>query len=126
MQDAESGSGARYHPSTVEHFQQPRNVGRLADATHIGRVDDRATETTITLYLKETNGIVQEARFRALACSACIAACSVATVWLTGRPTREAASLDGPTVDGLLGGLPAEKRYCLDLVVQALAKALER
>jgi NifU-like protein involved in Fe-S cluster formation len=106
---------SRYSAVTIDHFQHPRNVGRLADADRSGRVDDAASETTVTLYVKIARGQVARASFRTFGCSACIAASSVATELLVGR----SAALSASEIDQALGGLPEDKRYCADLVAEA-------
>jgi len=112
---------SRYSAVTIDHFQHPRNVGRLPDADRIGRVEEAARETTIAIYVKLAADVVECATFRTLGCSACIAASSVMTELLVGRSTAPAAN----EVDQALGGLPADKRYCAELVAEAARRALE-
>ena len=111
---------SRYSALTVDHFQHPRNVGRLLDADRSGHVDDPATETTITLYVNVTDGVVSRATFRTFGCSACIAASSVATELLVGR----ALALSADEIDAALDGLPSDKRYCAELVAEASRRTL--
>jgi len=112
---------SRYSAVTIDHFQHPRNVGRLADANRSGRVDDAASETTITLYLKfGADGVVERATFRTFGCSACVAASSVATELLAGRTE----ALNAADIDAALDRLPDDKRYCAELVAEASRRAL--
>jgi nitrogen fixation NifU-like protein len=111
---------ARYSATTVEHFQHPRNVGRLADPDAVGRVDDAETDTMVEIYVKLDQGKVTRATFRTFGCSACIAASSIATELLIGRTDAPSAA----ELDDALGGLPADKRYCAELVAEAAHKAL--
>jgi NifU-like protein involved in Fe-S cluster formation len=113
---------ARYSATTVDHFQHPRNIGRLADADAIGRVDDAETDTMVEIYVKLEGGRVSRATFRTFGCSACIAASSIATELLIGRGQESVPSAD--ELDTALGGLPADKRYCADLVAEAVRRAL--
>jgi len=92
----------------------------LPDADRVGRVDDAETDTMVELYLKLDGGRVSRATFRTFGCSACIAASSVATELLVGRASAPTAD----EVDAALGGLPADKRYCADLVAEAARRAL--
>jgi NifU-like protein involved in Fe-S cluster formation len=112
---------SRYSAVTIDHFQHPRNVGRLLDADRIGRVEDAARETTISIYVKLGNERVERATFRTLGCSACIAASSVMTELLVGRSSAPSAD----EVDQALGGLPEDKRYCAELVAEAARRALQ-
>jgi nitrogen fixation NifU-like protein len=112
----------RYSARTVDHFQHPRNVGRLADADRVGRVDDPGTETTITIYVKLEAGLVAAATFRTFGCSACVAASSALTELMPGRRATDAPTAD--EIDAALDGLPADKRYCADLAAEAARRAL--
>ena len=114
-------AASRYSALTIDHFQHPRNVGRLADADRVGRVDDPPSETTVSLYVNLLpSGEVERCTFRTFGCSACIAASSVATELLVGR----SHPLSTAEIDSALGGLPEDKRYCAELVAQASALAL--
>jgi NifU-like protein involved in Fe-S cluster formation len=113
-------SEVRFSAATVDHFQHPRNVGRLADADAVGRVDDAETDTMVEIYVKLEAGAVARATFRTFGCSACIAASSIATELLVGLATAPSAG----ELDRALGGLPADKRYCADLVAEAAQRAL--
>jgi nitrogen fixation NifU-like protein len=113
-------SEVRFSATTVDHFQHPRNVGRLADADAIGRVDDAETDTMVEIYVKLEAGVVARATFRTFGCSACIAASSIATELLVGLNVAPTAD----ELDRALGGLPADKRYCADLVAEAAKRAL--
>lgn len=112
-----------YSATTIDHFQHPRNVGRLPGASAVGRVDDPATETTVEIYVVVERGRVVRATFRTLGCSACIAASSVATELLAGRPVAAGPPSAEAILDAL-DGLPPEKRYCASLVERAASAAL--
>jgi NifU-like protein involved in Fe-S cluster formation len=117
-------AAARYTAITVDHFQHPRNVGRLLDADAVGHVDDPERETTIAIFIRfGQGGQIERATFRTLGCSACVAASSMATELLTGRSRADAQAISSEVLDAALGGLPAEKRYCADLVAEAVRRA---
>jgi len=88
----------------------------------VGRVDDAQTDTMVSLYVKLTDGSVTRATFRTFGCSACIAASSIATELLVGRSAS--TTLTANELDAALGGLPSDKRYCVDLVAEAARLAL--
>jgi nitrogen fixation protein NifU and related proteins len=112
-----------YGPIVVDHISNPRNVGILDGATGVGTVDDTETENLIIIYIQVENGRIQAASFRALACSACIAASSMATVLLTARPLSDTPITADLLLDAL-GGLPEAKRHCAELVARAANLAL--
>ena len=93
----------------------------MVDADRTGVVDDAASETTITLYVRVDGDRIERATFRTFGCSACIAASSVATELLIGR----SEPLSAEEIDVALGGLPEDKRYCADLVVEATRRLFE-
>jgi len=93
----------------------------MMDADHVGRVDDALTETTISIYVKFSEGVVHQATFRTLGCSACIASSSVMTELLIGKNSAPSAA----EVEAVLGGLPEDKHYCAELVAEAARRALE-
>lgn len=111
---------ARYTATTIDHFQHPRNVGKLLDADAVGRVDDGESDTMVQIYVKLSGRRVARATFRTFGCSACIAASSMATELLIGR----AAAPSADEIEAALGGLPQDKRYCADLVSEAASRAL--
>jgi NifU-like protein involved in Fe-S cluster formation len=113
-------SESRYTATTIDHFQHPRNVGRLDGADAVGRVDDAETDTMVQIFIKLGAGRVALATFRTFGCSACIAASSIATELLIGRELAPSAA----ELEIALGGLPADKRYCADLVAEAARRAL--
>jgi len=115
-------SEVRFSATTVDHFQHPRNVGRLVDADAVGHVDDAETDTMVEIYVKLEDGRVTRATFRTFGCSACIAASSITTEMLVGRATPPSAA----ELDTALGGLPVDKRYCADLVAEAAKRALTK
>ena len=121
----------RYGPIVADHIANPRNLGKLDDADGVGLVDDAASETLLTSYLKLAPGadghpLVGEARFRALGCSGCIATGSMATELAQGLSLDEALVIDGAAISRALDdGLPDEQRYCADLAAEALRRAAE-
>jgi len=76
----------------------------------------------VQIYVKLDGGRVSRATFRTFGCSACIAASSIATELLVGRGA--ATPVLAGELDDALGGLPVDKRYCVDLVAEAIKRAL--
>ena len=114
-----------YGAVVLDHFAAPRNLGRLPDANGRGVAGDLVTGATrIEIALRIEEGVVRDARFRAIGCSATIAAASLATTLLIGRPTAEAAALTAAALVVALEGLPPERLYAPALVIEALAAAL--
>jgi len=113
-----------------DHLRQPRNLGRLVGADGVGTVEQRATDTLLTVAVALATGpdgkrAVREARFRAFGCGGCIITGSIATVLATGLTVEAAQEIDADAVlRALDDGLPDTQRYCADLAVEALRRAL--
>ena len=120
-----------YGTIAEDHLKAPRNLGKLDGADGAGTVEDDASQTMVTVYVKlhERSGgepTIAEARFRAFGCGGCIITGSIATVLATGRPVSDAMAIDGEAIEGALDdGLPADQRYCAGLAASALRLACQ-
>ena len=114
-----------YTDTVVEHATNPQNVGVLESANGVGSDGNPVYGNLVRVYLHVADGRVRAARFKAFGCSATIAAASITTVLVAGATLRAARQLDAATIEGALGGLPAEKRYCAAVAASALHRALD-
>lgn len=119
-----------YGEVAAEHLKSPRNLGRIEHPDGVATVEEPATDTLVTVYVrlgKDEHGlaVVTEARFRAFGCGGCIIAGSVATEMATDLAVQEASQLGVEAIlEALDQGLPEDQRYCADLVARALQVAL--
>jgi nitrogen fixation NifU-like protein len=120
-----AGTGG-YNEVVMDHYRNPRNVGEIPGTPAVAQVGDPATGDVLKLSLRIEDGRVVEARFRSFGCTAAIAAGSVATELIVGRPVDEAERLSNRDVVGALGGLPDSKIRCSVLAEQAIREALRR
>ncbi len=104
-------------------------AGALADPDGTGEVGLGAQEQGRRLAVRFTvrvrDGRLDEARFQVFGCGFTIAACAAAADLASGRPLGEARALDAARIEGHLGGLPDERRYCAELAASALRAAIE-
>ena len=114
----------RYNDLVMDHFLHPRRVGDLADANATATAENGGCGDTLQLQLKIEGGKVADARFRALGCTASIAASSFLTEWLVGKTVAEARALTNERLAELMGGLPAGRTHCSVLAEEALAGCL--
>ncbi len=116
-----------YNETVLEHFRNPRNVGKLEHPDAVGTGGNARCGDLMTLYLQiGADGRITEARFNAYGCGAAIAAGSMTTELLRGKSLEEARGLTNETVVEALGGLPQGKLECSVLAEQALQAALEQ
>lgn len=124
--DAESTLSTLYSAIVVDHIERPRNLGRLDPADGVGTVDDPATENLVIIYIRLADQLLVEARFRAIACSACIAAASAITELLIGLPAATDSLPGAAAVLTALGGLPESKHHCAEIAATAARLAMEQ
>ncbi len=113
-----------YTKEVMDHFENPRNVGEIADANGIGEVGNAKCGDIMRIYLKIENGIIADVKFKTYGCASAIATSSIATEMIKGQPIEKAIELSNKAVVEALGGLPAHKIHCSVLAEQAVKAAL--
>ena len=99
-----------YTPQVIEHYENPRNVGTIADADGTATVGSAATGELLKLTLKVVNDVIVGAKFRAFGCPTAIASASVLTEIVTGTKIPEARQITAARLSAALGGLPQDKQ----------------
>lgn len=113
-----------YSETVMDHFQNPRNVGKMEDADGIGEVGNAVCGDIMKIYLKVENGIIVDVKFNTFGCGSAIASSSMATEMIKGKPVEEALELSNKAVVEALDGLPAHKIHCSVLAEEAVQAAL--
>ena len=114
-----------YTEKVMDHFQNPRNVGEIENASGVGTVGNAKCGDIMTIYLKIEEDTIVDAKFETFGCGSAIASSSMATELIKGKTLEEAGKLTNQEVVDALGGLPAPKIHCSVLAKEAIAKALE-
>ena len=114
-----------YSETVMDHFQHPRNVGKLDDADGIGEVGNAKCGDIMKMYLKIRDGIIVDVKFNTFGCGSAIASSSMATEMIKGKPVSEALALSNKAVVEALGGLPAHKLHCSVLAEEAVRAAVK-
>ena len=115
-----------YNALVMDHFQNPRNAGEIANANAHAETTNPACGDAISLDIKIDDGRISEAKFLTFGCGAAIATCSLATEMMIGKTLAEAEQLSAAEIIAALGGLPERKHACANLAPEALRLALER
>lgn len=114
-----------YSKKVIELFKNPKNLGKLEDATVQATAGSPACGDMITFYLKiGPDEVVEKATFESYGCAANIAAASITTEMIKGKRLSEAWKISWKDVSEDLGGLPAIKYHCGILAVGALRRAI--
>ncbi len=114
-----------YSEKVMEHFENPRNVGKLENANAIGEVGNATCGDIMKIYMRIENGIIEDVSFKTFGCGAAIATSSMATELVKGKTIEEALQLTNKAVMEALGGLPPAKVHCSVLAQEAIHAALK-
>ena len=116
---------ALYSEKVMDHFKNPRNVGKMEDADGIGEVGNAKCGDIMKIYLKIENDIIVDVKFETFGCGSAIASSSMATEMIMGKSVDEAMELTNKAVAEALDGLPAHKMHCSVLAEEAIKNALK-
>ena len=116
---------ALYSDKVMDHFQHPRNVGKMDDADGIGEVGNAKCGDIMRMYIKVKDGIITDCKFNTFGCGSAIATSSMATELIKGKPVEDALKLSNQAVVEALDGLPAHKIHCSVLAEEAVQAAVK-
>ena len=116
---------ALYSEKVMDHFTNPRNVGKLDDADGIGEVGNARCGDIMKIYIKVEDGIISDVKFNTFGCGSAIASSSMATEMIQGKPITEALKLTNKAGAEALDGLPAHKLHCSVLAEEAIRAAIK-
>ncbi len=115
-----------YSEKVMDHFQHPRNVGKIDDADGIGEVGNAKCGDIMRMYIKvDENEIITDVKFNTFGCGSAIATSSMATEMIKGKSIKEALALSNKAVVEALDGLPTHKIHCSVLAEEAVKAAVE-
>lgn len=111
----------------MEHFRNPRNVGRIEDPDAKSIEGSPACGDMVAVYLKvdaETQRI-DDIKFESYGCASNIATGSIITELAKGKTLEEAKTISWQQASDALGGLPPIKTHCSVLAVDGLRAAIQ-
>ena len=114
-----------YSEKVMDHFRNPRNLGKMDDADGIGEVGNAKCGDIMKMYIKVRDGIITDVKFNTFGCGSAIATSSMATEMIKGKPIEEALELSNKAVVEALDGLPAHKLHCSVLAEEAVKAAVK-
>ena len=114
-----------YSDKVMEHFNNPRNVGELADANGIGEVGNSKCGDIMKIFMKIEDDVISDIRFKTFGCGAAVATSSMATELVKGKTVTEALNITNKAVAEALDGLPPVKMHCSVLAEQGIKAAIQ-
>lgn len=114
----------RYTPTVIEHWQNPRNLGKLELPDGYAQVKGSCGDT-MEMFLRVESDLITDCTFQTDGCGTTIACGSVATELAQGKSFPEALGLISATeILKRLGGLPESDVHCANLAAETLRRAL--
>jgi nitrogen fixation protein NifU and related proteins len=113
-----------YSAQLLDHFQNPRNAGEIANADAVAEIENPACGDILRLTLRASADRITQAQFKAKGCVAAIACGSALTELLVGKTLNEARKLRRDDVIAAVGALPQASTHAAQLALDALSAAL--
>jgi len=116
-----------YNPKVLELFKNPKNLGKMEDATVTAVAGNPLCGDMITFYLKiNKQDIIERGSFESYGCAANIATSSIVTEMIKEMKLEDAWKISWKSVTEAVGGLPSIKFHCGILAVGALKRAIRK
>jgi nitrogen fixation protein NifU and related proteins len=115
-----------YSARVLDHFQNPRNTGEVADADATAEIENPACGDVLRLSMKVSQGRITAVRFKAKGCVASVACASALTELVMDKTLEEVRSLRREAVIAAVGGLPRASTHAAQLALDALFAALNQ
>jgi nitrogen fixation protein NifU and related proteins len=116
-----------YSDKVLDHYNHPRNMGSLdKNDPDVGTGVVGAPECGDVMRLQikvNSQGVIEDARFKTFGCGSAIASSSLATEWVKGRTVEEALKIKNTEIVEELS-LPPVKVHCSVLAEDAIRAAL--
>ena len=115
-----------YSEKVLEHFENPRNVGELADPDGDARMEHPVCGDIMRIMIKVADGHIAQIRFKSRGCVASIAAGSCLTEMVAGKPLALVRSISREQLVEAMGGLPSASVHASHLAMDVLGQALRQ
>ena len=115
-----------YSTQVLDHFQNPRNPGTVANPDASAQVENPACGDVLKLTLRVASGRIEDIRFLAQGCVPALACASLLTELVQGKTIAEARQLRREELIRAIGGLPQASTHASHLAMDTLAALLKQ
>ncbi len=116
-----------YSDKVMDHFQNPRNMGKIEDADLVGEVGNPTCGDIMKIYIDiDENEEIKDIKFNTFGCGAAVATSSMVTELVKGKTLDEAMDITNEEIAEALDGLPPAKMHCSNLAADAVKDAIEK
>jgi nitrogen fixation NifU-like protein len=115
---------ASHSQKLLDHFQHPRNAGRLPPPATTVDVENPACGDMLRLSARIEQGRVAEVRYQVRGCTASIAAGSALTEWMSGKTLAELAGITPAVIEDALDGLEPASKHAAVLCADGVKRLL--
>ena len=116
-----------YSNKVLDHYENPRNVGSFDKNDKnvgTGMVGAPACGDVMKLQIKvDTDGVIEDAKFKTYGCGSAIASSSLLTEWVKGKTLEQAREIKNTDIAEELA-LPPVKIHCSVLAEDAIKAAI--
>jgi nitrogen fixation protein NifU and related proteins len=114
-----------YSEKVIDHYENPRNVGKMEidDTVGTGMVGAPACGDVMKLQIRVKEGIIVDAKFKTYGCGSAIASSSLVTEWVKGKTLEQAGAIKNSEIAEELA-LPPVKIHCSILAEDAIKAAV--
>jgi nitrogen fixation NifU-like protein len=117
-----------YTDKVIDHYKNPRNVGSMDKAdpnvgTGIVGAPECGDVMKLQIKINESNGVIEDAKFKTFGCGSAIASSSLVTEWVKGKTIDEALKIKNTEIVEELS-LPPIKIHCSVLAEDAIKAAI--
>lgn len=115
-----------YSAETLDHFQNPRNTGDVAEPDASVQLENPVCGDILKLSVKLVDGRIVGVGFRAKGCVPAMACGSAITELTRGKTVAEARSVTREELLIAVGGLPEASGHASHLAMDALKALLKK
>lgn len=121
-----------YSKVIVENARNPKNRGIMKNPDAHGKGGGPCGDETdffVKIGRKKINGkeveYIKDIKFETMGCSAAIAAASIVTENIKGKPLLDALKISRENLIKTLGKMPLAKTHCVDLTIEAILNMIK-